>query len=134
MYWGGLWSTTDLKYLVLESTLKNLGLNPFDLPEVKLYKDDQEILTMMNLVSLYQKSDIINLEKTEEQGIAKLSVDMCPENYQSYGRRGFFPPSTGFMFLSLHPKKKSFTLQKKTKMSYEYAVLAFYKLFLLRVR
>lgn len=48
MYWGGLWSTTDLKYLVLGSMLKNLRLNPFDLPEVKLYKDDQEILTMMN--------------------------------------------------------------------------------------
>lgn len=57
-------SNTYLKYLVLGNMLKNLGLNPFDLPEVKLYKNDQEILIMMNLViSLYQNSDITNFEK-----------------------------------------------------------------------
>lgn len=66
--------------------------------------------------------------------MAKLSLDMCPENYQSYGRSGFFFSSTGFMFLPFHPMKKSFNLQKKTKMPYDYAVLTSCKLLLLRGR
>lgn len=31
---------TRLKYVVLGNMLKNLGINPFDLPEAKLYKND----------------------------------------------------------------------------------------------
>lgn len=43
--------------------LKNLGINPFDLPEAKLYKNDPKILTMMNSVSSYQNNDIVKFEK-----------------------------------------------------------------------
>ena len=41
--------------------LKNLGINPFDLPEANLNKNDSKILTMMDLVSSYQNNDIVNL-------------------------------------------------------------------------
>lgn len=54
---------TCLKYLVLGNTLKNLGINPFDLPEANLYKNDPKILTMMDLVSSYQNNDIVKFEK-----------------------------------------------------------------------
>lgn len=54
--------TTCLKYLVL-GNMKNLGINPFDLPEAKLYKNDPKILTMMNSVSSYQNNDIVKFEK-----------------------------------------------------------------------
>ena len=43
--------------------LKNLGINPFDLPEANLNKNDSKILTMMDLVSSYQNNDIVKFEK-----------------------------------------------------------------------
>ena len=55
--------TTCLKYLVLGNILKNLGINPLDLPEANLYKNDPKILTMMDFVSVYQNNDIVKFEK-----------------------------------------------------------------------
>ena len=43
--------------------LMKLGINPFDSQEVKPYKNDPEILAMMNLVSAYQSNDITEFEK-----------------------------------------------------------------------
>lgn len=67
--------TICLKYLALENMLKNLGLNPFDLPEAKLYKNDPKILTMRNLLSFYQYNVIIKFEKIQKTNHGNIMDD-----------------------------------------------------------
>lgn len=52
-----------LKYFVLVNLFMKFGINFFDFQEVKFYKNDLEILVMINFVSAYQNDDINEFEK-----------------------------------------------------------------------
>lgn len=51
-----------LKYLVLANMLMESEIDPFTAPETKPYKSDPEILAMTNLVSAYQRNEILEFE------------------------------------------------------------------------
>ncbi|VDO04886.1 unnamed protein product [Rodentolepis nana] len=55
--------TQCLKYLVLASMLAKTGINPFDSPETKPYKNDPQILAVTNLVTAYQQNDVKAFER-----------------------------------------------------------------------
>eukprot|EP00898_Chlorokybus_atmophyticus_P001668 jgi/Chlat1/2501/Chrsp175S02371 len=70
-----------LKYLVLANMLMESEVNPFDAQEAKPYKNDPEILAMTNLVSAYQRNEIMEFEKILKSNRKTIMDDPFIRNY-----------------------------------------------------
>jgi COP9 signalosome complex subunit 2 len=60
---GSMQRIQCLKYLVLANMLTESEINPFDSQETKPYKNDAQIIVMTNLVSAFQRREIVEFEK-----------------------------------------------------------------------
>ena len=54
---------TILKYVVLTSLLSGSHINPFHSQEAKVYKDDPEVINLMNLRLAYESNDINTVQR-----------------------------------------------------------------------
>jgi len=55
--------------------------NPFDAPEAKPYKNDTEIIAMLNLITAYEKNDIKLFEKTLKDNKKSILDDSFMKDY-----------------------------------------------------
>mmetsp|Transcript_25672 Transcript_25672/g.35458 ORF Transcript_25672/g.35458 Transcript_25672/m.35458 type:complete len:438 (+) Transcript_25672:60-1373(+) len=70
-----------LKYLVLANMLMESEVDPFDAQEATPYKNDPEILVMTNLVSAYQRNEIVEFEKILKCNRKSIMDDAFIRNY-----------------------------------------------------
>lgn len=52
-----------LKYLILTSMLLKSAINPFDSPEAKPYKNEEEIKAMTDLIAAFQNNNMNDFER-----------------------------------------------------------------------
>ncbi|PAA59804.1 hypothetical protein BOX15_Mlig020563g4, partial [Macrostomum lignano] len=64
-----------LKYLVLASMLRQVGINPLDSQEAKPYRNDPEVTAMTSLVAAYHANDIHSFEQLLRQHRAAIMED-----------------------------------------------------------
>lgn len=72
---------TILKYVVLASILSDSKINPFDSQEAKVFKDDSEILAMMQLRTAYESNDIDEIQRILNDKTANILSDPFIANY-----------------------------------------------------
>ncbi|KAL0389265.1 UNVERIFIED_CONTAM: COP9 signalosome complex subunit [Sesamum calycinum] len=71
----------SLRYLVLANMLMESEVNPFDGQEAKPYKNDPEILAMTNLITAYQRNEILEFEKILKSNRRTIMDDPFIRNY-----------------------------------------------------
>lgn len=77
-----------LKHLAMTSILANSKINPFHSQEAKVYKDDPEIIAMMNLRLAYESSNMQEVQRIITDKTARLADDPFIHEYMDDLLRG----------------------------------------------
>ncbi|ANB11034.1 COP9/signalosome complex subunit Csn2 [Sugiyamaella lignohabitans] len=78
---GSLHRTQVLKYYVLACMLSESGINPFESQETKPYKDDPQVSVIVQLVDVFQKSDVEGFNELMKTHRAEIMSDSFFANF-----------------------------------------------------